>query len=396
MPSSVHKQKDSKFYQAEIWIDGRRFSRTTRRTTEREAKTEANRIEKELKEKLGQQGAADDSLEINHVADRYMRHVGDHHAGRDNTERLVELLVKYFGKTKDLRDITHQDALDLREWRRAQTVGKKKPVSISAYTVNDTIEQLKKLFTYLKAGKKKLKLPDEPTWPELWLPEPKKRARELLGDEPDRLDDSIMELREDYWPLFEFARATGKRKMNCVDLEWPQVKWDQGVIKMTGKGGKEIELAITPSIRAVLWPLRGHHPERVFTFAAKRTTDKLIRGKRFKFVKGERYPITREGLKRVWNNVRKDVGLLGENRFRWHDFRHDFASKLLRSIPTADGVKVVQMALDHADISTTLNTYSHILDGDTAKGIELLAEQRRQRRNKNHRRKHRSGHLKTA
>jgi len=84
MPSSVYKQKDSKFYQAEIWIDGRRFSRTTRRTTEREAKTEANRIEKELKEKLGQQGAADDSLEINHVADRYMRHVGDHHAGRDN------------------------------------------------------------------------------------------------------------------------------------------------------------------------------------------------------------------------------------------------------------------------------------------------------------------------
>jgi hypothetical protein len=106
VPNSVYKQKDSKFYQAEIWIDGRRFSRTTRRTTEREAKTEANRIEKELKEKLGQQGAADDSLEINHVADRYMRHVGDHHAGRDNTERLVEVLVKYFGKTKDLRDIT--------------------------------------------------------------------------------------------------------------------------------------------------------------------------------------------------------------------------------------------------------------------------------------------------
>ena len=165
---------------------------------------------------------------------------------------------------------------------------------------------------------------------------------------------------------------------------------------MTGKGGKEIELAITPSIRAILWPLRGHHPERVFTFVAKRTTDKVIRGKRFKFVKGERYPITREGLKRVWNKIRKDVGLLGENRFRWHDFRHDFASKLLRSIPTADGVKVVQVALDHADISTTLNTYSHILDGDTSKGIELLAEQRRQRRNKNHRRNHRSGHIKTA
>ena len=35
----------------------------------------------------------------------------------------------------------------------------------------------------------------------------------------------------------------------------------------------------------------------MFTFVAKRTTDKVIRGKRFKFVKGERFPITREGLK---------------------------------------------------------------------------------------------------
>lgn len=80
---------------------------------------------------------ADSSLEINHVADRYMRRVGDYHAGRDNTKRLVELLAKYFGKTKDVRHMTHQDALDLREWRRAQTVGKKKPAPISASTFND-------------------------------------------------------------------------------------------------------------------------------------------------------------------------------------------------------------------------------------------------------------------
>jgi hypothetical protein len=39
-----------------------------------------------------------------------------------------------------------------------------------------------------------------------------------LGDEANRLDESIMKPREDYWPLFGFARATGKRKMNCVNL----------------------------------------------------------------------------------------------------------------------------------------------------------------------------------
>jgi predicted component of type VI protein secretion system len=58
----------------------------------------ANRVEKELKENLRQQGVADDSLQIEQVADRFMRRVGDYHTGRDSTERLVELLVKYFGK----------------------------------------------------------------------------------------------------------------------------------------------------------------------------------------------------------------------------------------------------------------------------------------------------------
>jgi hypothetical protein len=49
---------------------------------------------------------------------------------------------------------------------------------------------------------------------------------------------------------------------------------------MLGKGragGKEIAVAITPSVRAILWPLRGQHPTRVFTFEAQRTADKVIR-----------------------------------------------------------------------------------------------------------------------
>lgn len=395
MPT-VYKDSKSKFFQTDIWVDGRKFSRSTRRTSEREARAEAGRLEKALRAELTEASASSESLILDHVGGRYMKAVGNHHSGSDNTERLVALLISHFGATKDLREITHQNARDMREWRRTHTVGKENPQPISNFTINDTVEQLKKLFTFVKAENRQIRFANEPTWKDLWLPEPKNRARELLGDEPDRLDDTIMQEREDYWPLFEFIRATGKRKMNCVNLEWSQVRWDQGIIKMVGKGKKDIEVAITPSIRAILWPLRGHHSTRVFTFVARRTSDKVIRGRRFQFVAGDRYPITKDGLRQVWNKVREEVGLLGDNRFRLHDFRHDFASKLLRAIPTADGIKVVQVALDHADISTTLNTYSHVLEGDTAKGIELLAEQRMQRRDKNHRRNHRSGGLKRA
>lgn len=40
------------------------------------------------------------------------------------------------------------------------------------------------------------------------------------------------------------------------------MNWAAGEIKMVGKGvadGKEITVRITPSIRAIIWPLRGDH-----------------------------------------------------------------------------------------------------------------------------------------
>jgi hypothetical protein len=40
------------------------------------------------------------------------------------------------------------------------------------------------LFTYLKAGKKRLKFPDEPTWSELWLPEPTKCRPHIIFCRP--------------------------------------------------------------------------------------------------------------------------------------------------------------------------------------------------------------------
>ena len=47
---------------------------------------------------------------------------------------------------------------------------------------------------------------------------------------------------------------------------------------------------MTDTIRGILWPLRGHHAEMVFTYVANRTR------KTQKLIKGERYPITYSGL----------------------------------------------------------------------------------------------------
>ncbi|WP_168195750.1 tyrosine-type recombinase/integrase [Bradyrhizobium sp. NAS80.1] len=229
--------------------------------------------------------------------------------------------------------------------------------------------------------------------------EPDEREPELSESETDQLDHAMATVREDYEPVLQFSWASGKRQTECITLEWPMVCWDRGVIEREGKGGRIVQIAITPTIRAILWPLRGLHPKYVFTFEAKRTVDKVIGGKRYQYTKGERYPITKSGLRRVWNAIRKVASLPteGPDRVRYHDLRHDFATKLLRTVKAespAAALKIVQKALDHRSITTTMRC-AHVTAEEVAAGIEAVAEARMARR-KNHRSGHRSRTVKAV
>ena len=60
-------------------------------------------------------------------------------------------------------------------------------------------------------------------------------------------------------------RASGLRLHECL-LRWSEVDWTGGQIVKLGKRGQRVTVPITSDIRDVLWPLRGHHPEMVFTY----------------------------------------------------------------------------------------------------------------------------------
>jgi integrase len=400
--SSLYKDAKSPFWQVDIWISGHKFSRSTKCSSKREALDAARQLEKELKADVADRGDTKlSSLKLDYIAERWLRDVGDHHRGEGPkiNEYKIKKLMDYFGSDRSLDDIGHDDVVKLIHWRRKHTVGKRRPRPISTYTINDTIEQLKKLFTYCKA--RKVTFRDEPKWKELWQREPQERERHLSQIEADRLDDALDVVRDDYAPLFQFSMATGKRKNECMTLEWSHVKWDRDVIEREGKGGRIVQVAITNTVREILWPLRGHHPKFVFTFEARRTVDKVIRGSRQKYVKGLRYPITKDGLRRVWNGVRTAANLPmeGADRFRYHDLRHDFATKLLHTVKAetpAAALKIVQKALDHAKITTTMR-YAHVTADDVAAGLEAVADERRQRRrHKDHRSDHRSTKVKVV
>jgi site-specific recombinase XerD len=67
--------------------------------------------------------------------------------------------------------------------------------------------------------------------------------------------------------------------------------------------------------------------------------------------------------------LRKRAGVTG---FRFHDFRHNFGTKLLRE---TGNLKLVQRALNHADIATTTR-YAHVLDSEIAEAMESVAMSR--------------------
>jgi len=367
---SVYRHKDSPYYHFDFQHKGTRFHGSTGCTSKREAEA-FERAERDRAKQQVRSATSAVSTKLDDIAGRYWNEVGQHHSGADTTWRDIERLIGYFGETKLLIEIQDDDVAKLVAWRRGHRVKdhrKEIPKNapplplVSNATVNrSTTEVLKKLFTRAKAWG--IRFDREPDWKQHRLKEPQERVRELHDGEADRLYDAT---RDDYRPILEFAGAAGLRLNECL-LRWSEVNWDARKIEKQGKGDKRVSVPITDTIREILWPLRGHHAEMVFTYVAKRTR------KHQNLVKGTRSPITYSGLKSAWKRIRASAAV---SDFRFHDFRHDFATKLLRE---TRNLKLVQRALNHADIKTTTK-YAHVVDDEVAAGLDAMQKSRRKSR----------------
>ncbi|MGK9263820.1 site-specific integrase [Sinorhizobium meliloti] len=379
---SVYKPKNSPYYHFDFQVAGVRYHGSTETANRREAeareKVERDKAKAAAKASKNSSGGP---LTIAVATGRYWSEVGERHANSETTWTDINRLVDYFGPSKLLSDISDDEVAKLVQRRRSQNAwGREKTKDdqpmrlVSAATVNrSTTLVLKKIFTRAKRTWK-YEFPLEPSWRDHWLQEPKERVRELKATEGAAIE---LATRSDYQPIFDFVRATGLRLEECI-LRWSEVDWQTGWITKTGKGGRLVKTAITSTVRDILLPLRGHHPEFVFTYQAARTrTGKAsYKGDGEGRKKGDRYPITYSGLKTQWKRIRAKAKV---EDFRFHDFRHDLATKLLRK---TGNLKTVQKALSHADIKTTTR-YAHVLDEEVAEALESLSRSKRaQRKNK--------------
>src|SRR5262249_25787825 len=160
-------------------------------------------------------------------------------------------------------------------------------------TVNRSATKvLQRLFAFAKAEGAIFE--NEPKWEELLLQEPAERVRELKSDESDAIENAM---RDDYEPFFDFARASGMRLKECVTSRWAEVTFGTRQIVRLGKGGRRIVFPITDSVRDILFPLQGQHPDFVFTYVA------VYGNKRLQLVRGGRYPVSYNGAKSAWQRI---------------------------------------------------------------------------------------------
>lgn len=163
---------------------------------------------------------------------------------------------------------------------------------------------------------------------------------EALLQAPDT--QSVLGLRDR--TMLEILYATGLRVSELVGMTLSEINQQQGVVRVTGKGGKERLVPFGET--AQTWLARYLHEAR----------GELVRGRMSDVV----FPSTRGGAmtrQAFWYAIKKYARRAGiDSSLSPHTLRHAFATHLLNH--GAD-LRVVQMLLGHSDISTT-QIYTHV------------------------------------
>jgi len=145
--------------------------------------------------------------------------------------------------------------------------------------------------------------------------------------------------------MLETLYATGLRVSELVGLTLSQVGLTQGVVRVIGKGDKERLVPLGEE--AVMWINRYLADGRP-ALVKRRSTDAV-------FATARGGPMTRQAF---WHNLKNHTRTAGieTKKLSPHTLRHAFATHLLNH--GAD-LRVVQMLLGHADLSTT-QIYTHV------------------------------------
>lgn len=160
--------------------------------------------------------------------------------------------------------------------------------------------------------------------------------------------------------------ATGLRRAEVASLDVRSFDWDAGEVMVTGKGGKRRSLPLSDALKSDLYAYLDQvrpafpSPRRDCAEAMFLTAQEA---------KGDSVRITPDEITyRIRKVLRR---LLGPRpNLGPHALRRTFATAMLRD---TGNIRLVQMALGHADISTT-QRYTALMPGDEADAVRMTGE----------------------
>ena len=162
---------------------------------------------------------------------------------------------------------------------------------------------------------------------------------------PEELQRIFAELRKSSsqlsLPFVQFLASTGLRRGEALALRWSDIDRASGYIQVrTSKSGRSRTIPLEKGAEDALALLPAEKFEHVFATSAG------IRQHRCSFL----MPLKR-AAKRAGIQKRIDI----------HTLRHSYGSNKIRA---GWGLKKLSLLLGHADIQTTSNVYTHLLDSD--------------------------------
>ena len=207
------------------------------------------------------------------------------------------------------------------------------------------LSAIRRLFQYIHREKVRADDPSallvSPKLPQRLPKDISEEQVDALLDAPDPNDP--VELRDK--AMLELLYATGLRVTELVSLTMENVSLRQGVVRVTGKGGKE--RLVPMGENAVDW-IETFIQQGRSALLGETTSDVVFPSKRAR-------QMTRQTF---WHRIKYYAVIAGidTDQLSPHVLRHAFATHLLNY--GAD-LRVVQMLLGHSDLSTT-QIYTHV------------------------------------
>lgn len=212
----------------------------------------------------------------------------------------------------------------------------------------------------------------------------KKKAVEAMTEEEQSI---FLKYARDssFFPLFELALATGMRSGEIRGLRWEDVNFEQKTIYITCTliQHENIYYLVSPktesSEREI--PMLDNVYRLLKKQKKKQMEERIELGNLWQpiegmenlvFTKMDGKPISNARFTQEIKKVVRKINKAGVDfkRITPHVFRHTFAT---RSIEKGIPPKVLQTILGHKDLSTTMDTYAHVMPNTKASEIQKLS-----------------------